>query len=482
MTSQRTFDSGRRFVIRAAAAVGGTALAGSALLREALAQDPPGGCPAPPTGGTSFQPGQDQRPIVLRSSISSLGGAQLSELQNAYAALRVLPPTDPRSWVLQADLHALYCEQCSNDATQIHFKWNFFPWHRAYLYFYERILGSLVNNLNGFRLPYWDWEHARAMPAAYRAPAAATNSLWDQKRDSGIASGGNLPVGHGDPPNIAQLNATQDFATFGGTVGAAGACEGNPHGQIHNDVGQPPPGAQLDMGNLGFAARDPIFFAHHANIDKLWSNWNALAAKTGLPAPAYRNPTESSFLNATWSFYDENSQVVSIRAADVLDHSTNLRYIYSPELRIPRIYEIIECHFRCCGPDPEREPFLEIPAEALRTVLTAARAHQQTALVLREVAIPAGVSGNFEVFAIRGEHKTLLGSFGIVGETKMAMRHPRRMTLLLDATKALPDLAAREKPATLRLVPSRGTKAKAFTLQARGAELRISRAEPKQRD
>ena len=99
--------------------------------------------------------------------------------------------------------------------------------------------------------------------------------------------------------------------------------------------------------------------------------------------------------------------------------------------------------------------------------------------MLQEVEIPAGVTGSFDVFAVRGERRLLLGSFAIVGETKMGMRESHRMTLLLDATKALPDIASKEKPATLHLVGRRG--AKAFTLQAKGAELRIQRRQVEKR-
>src|SRR2546429_9010524 len=64
-------------------------------------------------------------------------------------------------------------------------------------------------------------------------------------------------------------------------------------------------------------------------------------------------------------------------AADVLDHPTNLRYSYTPaHLRIPPFYEIIRCRLICCGPDPERAPFLEFSSEALQTVMSAAREQQ----------------------------------------------------------------------------------------------------------
>src|SRR5256885_1623445 len=93
---------------------------------DVFAQDPPNGCPTPPSGGAHFQPGQDTRPIVLRKSITSLSHSEVATLQNAFKALRNLGAGDPRTWILQADMHALYCQQCANDNTQIHFMWNFF--------------------------------------------------------------------------------------------------------------------------------------------------------------------------------------------------------------------------------------------------------------------------------------------------------------------------------------------------------------------
>src|SRR4051812_41343223 len=248
----------------------------------ALAQDPPSACPAPPAGGTAFVPGSDTRPIVLRKSISSLTASELTRLHDAYAALRALPASDKRTWILQADLHALYCDSCDNWSKEIHGSWNFFPWHRAYLYYYERILGSLVGDIDHFRLPYWDWTTTRTLPGPYSSPAASSNSLWNGNRDSGMAGGGKLPSSDGTTARIDTLNLLQDFATFGGDAFSGGSTEDDPHGVIHMDVGRSTD-PYHDMGNLGFAARDPLFFTHHGNLDKVWSNWNALSTGSGVP-------------------------------------------------------------------------------------------------------------------------------------------------------------------------------------------------------
>ncbi len=193
-------------------------------------------------------------------------------------------------------MHALYCQACNHDTIQsVHGSWNFFPWHRAFLYYFERILGSLVGDTH-FRLPYWDWENYRFLPEIYAIPANSSNSLYDANRYAPINQGVNLPSNDGTAARIALLDGITDFATFGGkapgTSGAAGACESNPHDPIHDDIGLHTSPFH-DMGHLGFAARDPIFFAHHCNLDKIWAYWNALAAHS--TPPTYENPTDPAF-------------------------------------------------------------------------------------------------------------------------------------------------------------------------------------------
>lgn len=473
--TDRVGDTHRREFLQAAAAATGSALisASSGLLvpLPAFAQDPPAHCPTPPTGGTHFVPGQDKRPIGLRKPIGALSAAEVTQLRKAYTNLRALPATDNRTWVIQADLHALYCRQCTNDSAQIHGSWTFFPWHRAYLYYYERILGSLVNDLDGFRLPYWEWESERTLPTSYRTPAAASNSLWDDKRNGGLAGGGQLPPNDGTSARITFLNSITDFATFGGTASGGGACESNPHNIIHNDTGLPT-SPYHDMGNLGYAARDPIFFGHHGNIDKIWSRWNAHAAGSGLPPDAYKNPTSTAFLNSRWSFYDENQKVVSISASDVLDHRTDLRYTYDL-LALERVPFLVA--YACeliIGPDPEVGATLRVDEAVRANVLTAVRQNAPTALVLEGVQIPAEFVGNFDIFAVKGDRRILLGTIGLMSEVGHGMERAPQ-TIALDVTEAAADLLATSNPASIRVVPRDG--GKAFPLKAAKAEIRMQR-------
>ncbi|RZS18372.1 hypothetical protein BHM03_00050620, partial [Ensete ventricosum] len=50
-----------------------------------------------------------------------------------------------------------------------------------------------------------------------------------------------------------------------------GSLENVPHGPIHVWTGDRSQSDQEDMGNLYSAARDPLFFAHHSNIDRIWN-------------------------------------------------------------------------------------------------------------------------------------------------------------------------------------------------------------------
>jgi Common central domain of tyrosinase/Polyphenol oxidase middle domain len=449
--------SRRRFLRGAAALAGGSIFASSTTMLSSLrayAQDPPSACPTPPSGGTHFVPGSDTRPIILRKSASALTPAELTKLQSAYAALRALPASDKRTWILQADMHALFCDSCNNSPQDIHGSWQFFPWHRAYLYYYERILGSLVGDLNNFRIPYWDWENVRTLPPSYRSPGSSANPLWDGTRNSGMAGGGNLPSGDGTVSRINTLDMITDFATFGGTASFGGALENDPHGTIHMDVGQSAPPFH-DMGNLGYAARDPLFFAHHCNIDKLWSAWNELAGGTGLPPDAYKNPSDPAFLNTRWSFYDENQQVVSISAGDVLKHEANLRYTYKPRIfRVPPLQLIWICKLICCLPGPDPGPILEINERFREQALTAVRQQSTMLLVLQGVAIPPNATGVFEVLSVRGDRRIHLGSIGIVPHGDGAGHAKGRglQTVVLDITSAANDLLAKDKPATLRVI------------------------------
>ena len=48
--------------------------------------------------------------------------------------------------------------------------------------------------------------------------------------------------------------------------------ENGPHGNVHMQVGMVN-GVREAMGNIRVSPADPIFWLHHAQIDRLWSLW-----------------------------------------------------------------------------------------------------------------------------------------------------------------------------------------------------------------
>jgi hypothetical protein len=439
--------SRRNFVTTVAAAVATSTLSNGALCSFIGDDYDPPHCPAPPDGGKPFVAGSDARPILTRKSISALSATEVDQLKLAFGKLCGLPKTDKRRWMSQANLHAAYCNQCDGVVIEIHHTVDFFPWHRAYLYYLERILGSLVNDIDHFRLPTWDWESDRSVPLPYLQPADISNPLWDSLRDSRIARGDPLPGNEGTVNNLRSLYIIPDFQGF------LDLCSGSPHDAIHGDVGQKTPTLH-DMGDLGYAARDPLFFAHHCRIDKLWSAWNSRAGTLGAPVGAYQNPTSPAFLDTRWSFYDENQDVVSISNRDVLCHVQNLRYRYQQEVPTGPILSAkpLPCSLVCCTEPPTRGPFLQVTDAVRNSVLAQFQAHTPILLILQKVTLPRDFLGTLDVLSVHGTHEVSIGTLTVLHQSKHTDQHPP-MTLVLDITEAAGDLLDKSHPASIQVRP-----------------------------
>ena len=120
-----------------------------------------------------------------------------------------------------------------------------------------------------------------------------------------------------DPNAFGSLVASQHSQMVG-----FGILEGLPHNNVHNDVG----GFMLDF----LSPVDPIFMAHHANIDRLWTVWTADQQQRGLPVL----PTGSQYTawaNEPFLFYI-NSQGQQVTQNTAGDYATvgSFNYVYTP--------------------------------------------------------------------------------------------------------------------------------------------------------
>jgi len=191
------------------------------------------------------------RPVRRRIG-SAAAGRDLASYRRAVAAMRALPTSDPRNWNRQAQLHNEHGPHAS---------WLFLPWHRAYLFCFERICRELSGD-SAFALPYWDWSTDPWIPADFfEAP------LGYEVRD-GTASARADPAFVGPGALRAILNEP-NFLVVGGPPppdGQYGLVEQGPHNHVHGLVGG-------TMGTL-MSPLDPIFWAHHGRLDRLWVEWN----------------------------------------------------------------------------------------------------------------------------------------------------------------------------------------------------------------
>ena len=326
------------------------------LWAQSSGHELPVDCSPPSHGAAKHITFDSSAPILPRKSVWDLSVAEVTRLQKAYKAMRDLAtsnPNDPRGWMQQANVHCFNCSGGYDPSNvEIHGSWWFLPWHRCYLHVHERILAKLVGDPS-FRLAYWDWDtypgHA-IVPPAFMKQAA----LKDGFRGASASSVVHTSIT--GPKAMKIVMGTHSSRAFMGALSDPskqkyypGAMENSPHGPVHiwtgetsstqspepkgcfypDTAGGPPVDQSqngcLDMGVLATAAQDPVFFAHHSNIDRLWDVWVKTPGSQG-------NFTDPNWLNHQFNFYDENGDWIYITVADVLaqQEQNNLRYTYQP--------------------------------------------------------------------------------------------------------------------------------------------------------
>ena len=189
-----------------------------------------------------------------------------------------------------------------------------------------------------------------------------------------------------------------------------------------------------DMGNLSLAARDPIFYAHHCNIDRLWAEWNRRNPV------AHANPTDAEFLTRSFPFFDENKQLVNIRVQDVMD-TAPLGFSYRPGAKLSKsgLPKWTELKY------DSSTQLITLP-DNIRAAVTAPSviAHQRS-LVVKGVKLPAA-SGLYNVFvgdppAAGADQATAANYIGYIGIIVAQHHHDHNCSLVLNASNQFLQLA-----------------------------------------
>jgi tyrosinase len=246
--------------------------------------------------GLSFAIGQAP-PIRVRKPATQAENEVLL-LEKALVAMKKLPVTDKRNWQNQAKIHLDSCA---------HKNWFFLPWHRAYLYYFEAICREITGDAT-FALPYWDWTTQRQLP-----PQFWKGELVSTRQANQNSKAIDEYVGK----EIIEKILDGDFETFAGgkakrtdEATGQGRLENAPHNYIHTFVG----------GHMRtfMSPLDPIFWLHHANVDRLWTEW----AKKKKAMPKDKN-----WLSAKMTFCGPDGKPASTAVEEVLGtHKLGYRY------------------------------------------------------------------------------------------------------------------------------------------------------------
>lgn len=170
----------------------------------------------------------------------------------------------------------------------------FLAWHRAFLIAFERELRTINPSLS---LPYWDWDND-------------AGQLIGIANIIGLSSGrslGRLPGeaddGLGRAEWFSSPTQTKNLEEFEGDYYVfSNFLEREPHNRGHGWVGG-------DMANPMISPNDPIFWMHHAQIDRIWSEWQK------------RNPGEIPYLEGLERKLDPWDVIYDI---DTIDDISNL--------------------------------------------------------------------------------------------------------------------------------------------------------------
>jgi tyrosinase len=147
----------------------------------------------------------------------------------------------------------------------------FLPWHRAYLLDLERELQAIDPSV---ALPYWRFDQP--------APNIFTRDFLGVSDQVGtVQFSASNPLRFWVTDGVPGINRRPFFSTaqappglrteaqtlaLGTQYSAFIILEGNPHGSAHTSFGG-------SISAIGTAAKDPLFFLLHCNVDRLWAKW-----------------------------------------------------------------------------------------------------------------------------------------------------------------------------------------------------------------
>lgn len=366
--------------------------------------------------------------------------------------------SDPRGLGYQSQVHGTFLEAPedwpSHDGQRAlwqqcaHNHWFFLPWHRAYLLEFESVARQHLLDLGlpaeSWGLPYWNYSDYLRRPEALTLPLPLRSRVLPDDVDvPGVEPDGSgervnplfdegrvmkdEPADLEDPPGNLWADASDalnrpHYATrndvglvsFGGgyleiselfhRADEPGLLDVQPHGSVHGQVAG-------NMGEFETAGLDPVFWMHHANIDRLWETY-ARDMGRGYPFEGPDvEPTDArdSWMNDEFVFLRPAGDPGKWRPVQVVDVETlGYRYDTTAEPEFVPLAPI--------PPGADDDPFGFAPDEAAPQPVAA--------------ALDVSISSTLEVQLTSGPSPE--GDFGVAEEAPVG----RRWVLRLDGIRA----------------------------------------------
>jgi tyrosinase len=264
--------------------------------------------------------------LDTRKEISKLSNDEKYNFVHAILDLKKLPSktTPPKDFALPKPknryddfvmMHMLAFSSASSVSMIAHGSPTFLPWHRAFLRIFEIELQNIKSEYKEVTIPYWDWTSAESNNAVWGPDLMGANG----RESDGRVLDGQFAYDTGNwelytAPSISSLYARPDLCRRFGLFIRNGDVteiklptadqvmnvlktdpydspkwdqeaepsyrnnlEGNVHNIVHIWVG-----GMITEGNVtkyigamssGGSPNDPVFWVHHANIDRLWADW-----------------------------------------------------------------------------------------------------------------------------------------------------------------------------------------------------------------
>lgn len=278
----------------------------------------------------------DRRTVLASLTAAGLAGLPLASGARSAGAVRVrrsiadMAPDDPDlqalrqaiplmrrsgAWAAQVALHA-------DMANRQHSSWRFLPWHRLQLVCFEAIVAR-VSGKADFALPYWDWGKD-PFPAVFRDDPAFKSP--GRRAPRTLVMDNRWFTAKLNDPFDTYFGAPRPSAdpSDHGPRFVAGSAEWSGHNMVHGYIGG-------DMNDLQRAPNDPIFWLHHANIDRYWTLWRRRNPDEVYPQ-AWRDEGLAGFIDA------DGRPLPPTTAGETVD-AFAFGYAYPLDLTLPPVIE-----------------------------------------------------------------------------------------------------------------------------------------------